>query len=56
MDHSFVGMKGGEIFHEMMLRHNVKHVCEFLSAVPQIHTKQLTQHSRISWRCDSARI
>jgi len=26
MDHSFVGMKGGEIFHEMMLRHNVKHV------------------------------
>ncbi len=28
MDHSFVGMKGGEIFHEMMLRHDVKHVCE----------------------------
>lgn len=28
MDHSFVGMKGGEIFHEMMLRHNVKHVCK----------------------------
>jgi acetolactate synthase-1/2/3 large subunit len=28
MDHSFVGMKGGEIFHEMMLRHGVKHVCE----------------------------
>lgn len=26
MDHSFVGMKGGEIFHEMMLRQNVKHV------------------------------
>ncbi|KAF2678477.1 acetolactate synthase mitochondrial precursor [Lentithecium fluviatile CBS 122367] len=26
MDHSFVGMKGGEIFHEMMLRHGVKHV------------------------------
>ncbi|KAK5002718.1 Acetolactate synthase, mitochondrial, partial [Cryomyces antarcticus] len=26
MDHSFVGMKGGEIFHEMMLRHDVKHV------------------------------
>jgi acetolactate synthase-1/2/3 large subunit len=28
MDHSFVGMNGGQIFHEMMLRHNVKHVCE----------------------------
>lgn len=28
MDHSFVGMKGGEIFHEMMLRHGVKHICK----------------------------
>lgn len=27
MDHSFVGMTGGEIFHEMMLRQGVKHVC-----------------------------
>lgn len=27
MDHSFVGMNGGEIFHEMMLRQGVKHVC-----------------------------
>lgn len=26
MDDSFVGMSGGEIFHEMMLRHNVEHV------------------------------
>ena len=26
MDHSFVGMSGGDIFHEMMLRHNVKHI------------------------------
>ncbi|KAL1589320.1 hypothetical protein WHR41_02136 [Cladosporium halotolerans] len=26
LDHSFVGMKGGEIFHDMMLRHGVKHV------------------------------
>ncbi|OJD32441.1 acetolactate synthase [Diplodia corticola] len=26
MDHSFVGMKGGEIFHEMMLRQGVKHI------------------------------
>jgi hypothetical protein len=27
MDHSFIGMTGGEIFHEMMLRQGVKHVC-----------------------------
>ncbi|PWN48258.1 putative acetolactate synthase [Violaceomyces palustris] len=26
LDESFVGMSGGEIFHEMMLRHGVKHV------------------------------
>ncbi|KAI9592952.1 thiamine diphosphate-binding protein [Syncephalis fuscata] len=25
-DTSFIGMSGGQIFHEMMLRHNVKHV------------------------------
>jgi hypothetical protein len=24
-----VGMSGGEIFHEMMLRQGVKHVCEY---------------------------
>lgn len=29
MDHSFVGMTGGEIFHEMMLRQGVKHVCTY---------------------------
>jgi acetolactate synthase I/II/III large subunit len=28
LDHSFVGMKGGEIFHEMMLRHDVKTICK----------------------------
>jgi acetolactate synthase-1/2/3 large subunit len=33
MDHSFVGMKGGEIFHEMMLRQGVKHVCMVLPAI-----------------------
>lgn len=25
----FIGKTGGEIFHEMMLRHDVKHVCKF---------------------------
>ena len=27
LDESFVGLSGGEIFHEMMLRHGVKHIC-----------------------------
>jgi hypothetical protein len=31
LDFSFVGMTGGEIIHEMLLRQNVKHVCESLS-------------------------
>jgi len=26
MDESFIGKTGGEIFHEMMMRHNVKHI------------------------------
>src|ERR1700722_14499321 len=26
LDHTFVGMSGGEIFHEMMIRHGVKHI------------------------------
>ncbi|KAG5221023.1 Acetolactate synthase [Salix suchowensis] len=26
LDHTFVGLSGGQIFHEMMLRHNVKHI------------------------------
>lgn len=26
LDHSFVGMSGGQIFHEMMLRHGVRHI------------------------------
>jgi acetolactate synthase-1/2/3 large subunit len=26
LDHSFVGKSGGDIFHEMMLRHDVKHI------------------------------
>ncbi|KIL67019.1 hypothetical protein M378DRAFT_191748 [Amanita muscaria Koide BX008] len=26
LDHSFVGLSGGQIFHEMMLRHDVKHI------------------------------
>ncbi|KAH9931707.1 acetolactate synthase [Epithele typhae] len=26
LDHSFVGMSGGQIFHEMMVRHGIKHI------------------------------
>lgn len=32
-----VGMSGGEIFHEMMLRQGVKHVCEY----PRLDIPQL---------------
>lgn len=28
LPHRFIGMSGGEIFHEMMLRQGVKHVCK----------------------------
>ena len=28
LDYSFVGKTGGEIIHEMLMRHDVKHVCE----------------------------
>lgn len=30
MDESFIGCSGGEVFHEMMLRHGVKHICASL--------------------------
>lgn len=26
----FIGKSGGEIFHDMMLRHGVKHICKLL--------------------------
>lgn len=42
MDHSFVGMNGGQIFHEMMLRHGVKHVCESFPIPPLSTNKRLT--------------
>ena len=46
MDHSFVGMTGGEIFHEMMLRQGVKHICtifriKFTNCIYQTNTSQL---------------
>lgn len=58
MDHSFVGMKGGEIFHEMMLRHNVKHVCKCASGGHVVVTRRkryksrelMPYRSRLSWR------
>ncbi|KAF8907772.1 hypothetical protein CPB85DRAFT_1310855, partial [Mucidula mucida] len=31
-DHTFVGLSGGEIFHERMLRHNVKQILVILAA------------------------
>lgn len=38
MDHSFIGMTGGEIFHEMMLRQNVKHICMRFSRAIASHS------------------
>lgn len=58
LDHSFVGMKGGEIFHDMMLRHGVKHVCKwrFPSGVFASLRGILTQNSsRLPRWCDSPR-
>jgi len=42
MDHSFVGMKGGEIFHEMMLRQGVKHICKCGVFVVSFESQMLT--------------
>jgi hypothetical protein len=36
--HSFIGKTGGEIFHEMMLRHDVKHICTFNARYASFHT------------------
>ena len=59
MDHSFVGMKGGEIFHEMMLRQGVKHICRwhcFHSVDAEAMQRANENYSRIPWWCHSARI
>jgi hypothetical protein len=42
LDHSFVGMTGGEIVHEMMLRKGVECICKsFLQAFSKIDMQQL---------------
>ncbi len=49
MDHSFVGMTGGQIFHEMMLRHGVKHICTLRMC--RLYVFELTPRpSWIPWR------
>jgi hypothetical protein len=45
---SFVGLSGGEIFHEMMLRQGVKHICQWhatqaYSAVADINSSWLSR-------------
>ena len=47
MDHSFVGLSGGEIFHEMMLRQGVKHICQSLLQVRIIEAKE-TKHQQLA--------
>lgn len=46
MDHSLVGLKGGEIFHEMMLRHDVKHICAFFCPLSLL---RIAAH--VIWMC-----
>jgi len=50
--HRFIGLSGGEIFHEMMLRQGVKHVCTFAqNKLAALKDLKLTDvHSRLSWR------
>lgn len=54
MDHSFVGMNGGEIFHEMMLRHDVKHVCKSQPSLDSSDNSLTIHSSWISWWCHSS--
>ena len=58
MDHSFVGMTGGEIFHEMMLRQGVKHICTpfFARETPILVNIRLTLPSRLPRWCYSPRL
>ena len=46
MDHSFVGMTGGQIFHEMMLRQGVKHICMSQSQSPSQSPSQSQSQSQ----------
>jgi hypothetical protein len=46
MDHSFVGMTGGQIFHEMMLRQGVKHICTFPVSAEQREEKRREETRR----------
>ena len=54
LDDSFVGLSGGEIFHEMMLRQGVKHICKREQS--RNRHMMLTLISRLPWRCHSTRI
>ncbi|KAJ7085207.1 hypothetical protein B0H15DRAFT_988753 [Mycena belliarum] len=56
LDHSFIGLTGGEIFHEMMLRHDVKHIFGYPggailpSSTPSTTRSTLTSSSRATNR------
>ena len=55
---SFVGLSGGEIFHEMMLRQGVKHMCTSnpLPGGWVYLPVELTWPSWVSWRSYSSRV
>jgi hypothetical protein len=57
LDHSFVGKTGGEIFHEMMLRHDVKHICKSFHRNSILPLPVLTcPNSRLPWWSHLARL
>ncbi|KAI0911655.1 thiamine diphosphate-binding protein [Ustulina deusta] len=49
MDESFIGKTGGEIFHEMMRRHGVKHICMFSYIITRLGQCLIVTHSWLPW-------
>jgi hypothetical protein len=54
MSYSFVGMTGGQIFHEMMVRHQVKHICNLTLPMASVSITNILC-SRISRWCGKTR-
>lgn len=47
----YVGLTGGQIFHEMMVEHGVKHICKSWSIVFQVE-----EHDHLTERCFCSRV
>ena len=53
LDDSFVGLSGGQIFHEMMLRQGVKHICKSERSCRATVLNANLLISWLSWWCHS---